>query len=81
MIKAQDYRPSKQVNLVLSMINDFGAVSRGLTEGDRRFGTGTRHGFNLVFRALVELETDIHDPELIDDICADLITESLINRC
>lgn len=84
MIKPADYRPSRQVRAVVQMINESrrtDLIGWGTPYPEQRFNDGTRHGFNLVFRALVQLETEINDPDLIDDVCADLITEDLINRC
>jgi hypothetical protein len=81
MINLRDYRASKQVSLLVDMINESRIPHSGVGESERRFHDGTRHGMNVVLRALVELETGINDPELIDDACADLITEALINKC
>lgn len=81
MIKPQDYRASKQVRLVVEMIQAQRVPHAGVGESERRFQDGTRHGLNITLRALVELETNITDPEDLDGLCADLIEDAMANRC
>lgn len=82
MIDASKYRPSKQVRTLVTMINEHRYNSDTLSEdsGERRFHMGTRHGLNLAFRALVELETGITEPDDLDGLCDDLIEDAQANR-
>lgn len=73
-----DYVPSSQVRLVMQMSVEARHAWRG--GGSNPFDVGTRHGLNQVFRALVELETKITDPDDLDGLCSDLITEYKIDQ-
>jgi len=39
-----------------------------------------RHGLAIALRALVELETGITDPDDLDGLCGDLLTEARIDH-
>lgn len=79
MINPVHYRPSKQAQMMITLINDHRYNSDTLSRdsGERRFHMGTRHGLNLAFRALVELETGITDPDDLDGLCGDLLQDDL----
>lgn len=82
MIKPQDYTPSMQVQQLISMVIDYRYDPSMISEsaGQRRFEQGTRYGLNLAFRALVIRETEITDPDDLDELCADLIQDAMDNR-
>lgn len=82
-VKPSDYCPSRQVGHIVEMINEMGPGISSPWDSERDHGQriGYRHGQAVILRALVELETGITDSDLIDEICADLINDSLINKC
>ena len=81
MINPQDYVPSAQVQQLIGMIIDTPRTQPAFMDhGERRFNDGTRHGLNLAYRALVVRETEIDDPDVLDELCGDMIAEAMINR-
>ena len=83
MINPVDYVPSTQVRRLIEMVIDHRYQEHSIWTdmNERRFRDGMRHGLAASLRALVELETKINDPDDLDGLCADLITEALINKC
>lgn len=81
-INPVDYVPSEQAQRLIEMILDhrYQEHSSWTDTNERRFLDGNRHGLNLAFRALVELETKITDPDDLDGLCADLIQDTIDNR-
>lgn len=74
-----DYVVSPQVGVLINMIIDSRprSIDNWDSPDDRRFNDGYRHGMNIIYRALVELETGITDPDDLDRLCADLINDVL----
>lgn len=72
------YRPSEQVKLIITMIVESRPTetSSWYNADHRRFNDGHRHGLNVVFRALVELETRITDSDDLDRLCGDMIEDA-----
>jgi hypothetical protein len=82
-----DYVASQAVHLVIGMIIESRIRDTGITwitVGERQlreqqFHNGTRWQLDVVLRALVEQETNITDPDDLDELCADLIDAVLEN--
>ena len=76
------YKPSRQVNHLVNMIVIDRHGDRGTyPEAVRERNKGFRHALNSVLRELVELESNITDPDDLDVLCGDLIEEAKINLC
>jgi len=78
-INPVDYVPSDQVKLLLKMLVETRVreYSSWISDSERRFQDGTRHGLQVALRALVQAETHIEDPDDLDGLCADLYDEAL----
>ena len=76
-----EYVPSKQVDLLIKMVIDYRYRDAIIwnDNAERRFHGGVRHGLNLAFRNMVELETGLTDSDELDELCSDLLTDAIIN--
>lgn len=81
-INPADYQPSAAVNLLIEkVINSRPRESSSwINAAEKIFNDGTRHGYAMALRGLVELETGIGDPNDLDGLCADLISDAEVNR-
>lgn len=72
-----DYVPSPQVNVVIGMVVN--AAPRNWRE-ESQLERGSRYGLAQALRDLVKHETNITDPDDLDALCGDLVTECMINQ-
>lgn len=76
MTEKIDYTPSMQVDELIEMILD----ERMPRKPACQFNDGVRHGLNRALWHLVQLESKITDPDIIDELCGEMLTEAAINR-